>query len=245
MLKNLTWGSKPALQGHVNGLNTQQTVLQETVKQHDDVVRKALQNFGVSTSAATKLWKTYPEQHILDKLELAQWLVNTRSPMIAKNPAGWLRKAIEEDYTLPRNYQTSRQPQAKEAKDTQIAQAEARQRHLAEEEYRRVKAETKAQLLEQYPPQLIGGDGLTTESVWEITLKRLKEQVPAATYETWLKDTVLLQVTDQAAQIAVPNAFAIAWLERRLYREICTTIKGVLGKDLDLQFVSRPLASSS
>jgi hypothetical protein len=124
------------------------------------------------------------------------------SPLVAKNPAGWLRRAIEEGYAPPRNYQNSRQQQAKEGREAKIAQAEARQRHMAEEEYRRVKAETKAQFLEQYPPQPVGEEGLTTESVWDLTLKRLKEQVPADTCETHLKDTVLLQVTDAAAQIA-------------------------------------------
>jgi DNA-binding transcriptional regulator YhcF (GntR family) len=214
-------------------------------EQYVNVVGQALQNFGISKSAATNLAKNYPEAHILGKLELAQWLVSTGSPLVAKNPAGWLRKAIEEDYAPPRNYQRSRQHQAKGEREAKIAQAEARaasdtarERHMAEEEYRRVKAESKAQLLEQYPPQPVGDEGLTTESVWDLTLKRLKEQVSATTYETWLKDTVLLQVTDQAAQIAVPSTFAIAWLERRLYREICTTIKGVLGKDLDLQFIA-------
>jgi phage replication O-like protein O len=221
----------------------QQTVLQETVRQHDDVVGQTLQNFGVSKSAATKLAKTYPEAHILDKLELAQWLVSMGSPLVAKNPAGWLRKAIEEDYALPRNYQNSRQQQAKEGREAKIAQAETRQRHMIEEEYRRVKAETKAQLLEQYPPQPIGEEGLTTESVWDLTLKRLKEQVPAATYETWLKDTVLLQVTDQAARIAVPSTFAVAWLERRLYREISQALRNVLNYDVDLQFVTSPLVT--
>jgi hypothetical protein len=169
---------------------------------------------------------------------LARWLVSTGSTLVAKNPAGWLRKAIEEDYTVPRNHRKSRQRQAKEGREAKAAQAEARQRYLAEEEYRRVKAETKAQLLEQYPPQPIGEGGLTTEGVWDMTLKRLKEQVPAATYETWLKDTVLLHVTDQAAQIAVPSAFAIAWLERRMYPQICQAMKGETGKDLDLLFVT-------
>jgi chromosomal replication initiation ATPase DnaA len=61
----------------------------------------------------------------------------------------------------------------------------------------------------------------------QLTLKRLKEQVPEDTYETWLKDTVLLQVTDIAAQIAVPNAFAVVWLERRMYGQICEAMKMV------------------
>jgi chromosomal replication initiation ATPase DnaA len=53
-----------------------------------------------------------------------------------------------------------------------------------------------------------------------------------------LKDTVLLEVTDMAARIAVPSAFAVAWLERRMYGQICNAMKGVLGKDLDLQLVA-------
>jgi hypothetical protein len=208
--------------------------IQQAEEEHNGV-RNALEAFGVSKGVATKLARSYPEAQVLDKLELAQWLVSMGSPLVAKNPAGWLRKAIEEDYPPPRNYQRSRQQRAKEAKGTKIAQAEARE----------VKAVAKEQLLEQHPPQPIGEEGLTTESVWDLTLKGLKEQVPEAAYETWLKDAVLLQVTDRAAQIAVPSAFAVAWLERRMYREIGNAMKGVLGKDLDLQFVTNPLATAA
>jgi hypothetical protein len=34
------------------------------------------------------------------------------------------------------------------------------------------------------------------------------------------------------------SAFAVAWLERRLYWEIGNALKGILSKDLDLQFVA-------
>jgi hypothetical protein len=212
-------------------------------KEEHDVVSHALEHFGVSKGVASKLANSYPEQHILDKLELAQWLVSMGSPLVTKNPAGWLRKAIEEDYAQPRNYQSSRQHQAGEEGEAKIAQAEARKRRMAEEEHRRVKAETKAQLLEQYLPQPIGQEGLTTESVWDLTLMRLKEQVPVATYETWLKDTVLLQVTDLVAKILVPSPFAIAWLERRMYREISHILRDILHYDVDLQFLASPLAT--
>ena len=72
------------------------------------VVREVLQDFGMSKAAANKLARSYPEAHIVDKLELAQWLVDTESSLVAKNPAGWLRKAIEEDYTPPKNYESAR-----------------------------------------------------------------------------------------------------------------------------------------
>jgi hypothetical protein len=42
---------------------------------------------------------------------------------------------------------------------------------------------------------------------------RRREQVPTDTYETRLKDTLLLQVTTLAARIEVPSAFATAWLD--------------------------------
>lgn len=70
------------------------------------------------------------------------------------------------------------------------------------------------------------------------TFLRLKEQIPEETYETRLKDTVLLQVTDMVARIAVPSAFAVAWLERRMDREISQALRNVLHYDVDLQFVA-------
>jgi hypothetical protein len=106
-----------------------------------------------------------------------------------------LHEVYNSPYSLNILILRSRQ-QAKEGRKSKIAQDEARQRHMAEKEHRRVKAETKAQLLEQYPRQSIGEEGLTTASVWNLTLKRLKEQVSVATYETWLKDTMLLHVTN-------------------------------------------------
>jgi chromosomal replication initiation ATPase DnaA len=72
------------------------------------------------------------------------------------------------------------------------------------------------------------------------SLKGLNKQVPADTYETRLKDTVLLQITDLAARIGVPSGAALLWLERRMYGQISNAMKGVLGKHLDLQFVTAP-----
>ena len=79
------------------------------------------------------------------------------------------------------------------------------------------------------------------ETVWHRTLKQLQADLPASDAgeaETRLKGTTLLQVTETAARIRVPSAFAIAWLERRMYGQIAKAMKGVLGKDLDLHFVA-------
>jgi chromosomal replication initiation ATPase DnaA len=72
---------------------------------------------------------------------------------------------------------------------------------------------------------------------------RLKEQVPEDTYETRLKGTVLLYMTDLVLRILVPSTAAFAWLERRLYWEISQVLRDVLHPDVDVQFVTSPLAT--
>jgi hypothetical protein len=75
-----------------------------------------------------------------------------------------------------------------------------------------------------------------TETVWQKALEQLKVTLPLGESETRLNGTTLLQVTDTTARIKVNNPFALAWLERRMYGQICKALKGVVGKDLDLQF---------
>jgi hypothetical protein len=76
------------------------------------------------------------------------------------------------------------------------------------------------------------------QTIWKKTIDQLKETQPLEEVEARLAGTTLLQVTDTAAQIGVNNPFTIAWLERRLYRQISRAMKEVLGKDLDLQFIA-------
>jgi phage replication O-like protein O len=220
-----------------------------------DVVAQDLENFGIAKSTATRLMHDYPAEYIREKLEMAQGLVAAESCLVSQNPAGWLRKAIEEDYSPPRTYERARQRHAIKEKDTQRAKREAGERQIAKEECRQGKAEAtsdvaeaKEQLVEQYPPQPVEEEGLTpttsgltTEDVWNKALEKLKEDLPASDAgeaETRLNGTTLAQVTDTAARILVPSTNALLWLERRMYREICKAMKEVVGKDLDLQFAS-------
>jgi hypothetical protein len=231
------------------GSTTTNSIKETDIQETDIVVdiAKELENFGIAKSAATKLIYDYPAQYIRRKLIMAQGLVAAGSALVSQNPAGWLRKAIEEDYAPPKNYERQWQHKAREKKDkdVKISQREARdvsdaarEQHMAEEEYKPVETATKEQLLEQYQPQPIGEEGLTTEDAWNKALEKLKADLSPGEAETRLNGTKLLQVTDTAARIAVPSACALAWLERRLYREISKAMKGVLGKDVDLQFVT-------
>jgi hypothetical protein len=76
------------------------------------------------------------------------------------------------------------------------------------------------------------------QTIWEKTIEQLREAQPLEDVEARLTGTTLIEVTDTAALIFVPNRTAGAWLERRLYGQIAKAIKGVFGKDLDLQFIA-------
>jgi hypothetical protein len=76
------------------------------------------------------------------------------------------------------------------------------------------------------------------QETWEKTVEQVKHDLPLGETEARLAGTTLLEVTETAATIFIPNRFAVPWFERRLYGQIAKAMKGVIGKDLDLQFVS-------
>jgi hypothetical protein len=76
------------------------------------------------------------------------------------------------------------------------------------------------------------------QTTWNKTIEQLRADLPIEEVEARLTGTTLIEVTDTAARIGVPNRYAIAWLERKMYREISNAMKSILGKDLDLQFIT-------
>jgi hypothetical protein len=76
------------------------------------------------------------------------------------------------------------------------------------------------------------------QTIWSKTIEQLKEAQPLEDVEARLTGTTLIEVTDTAARIFVPNRNALPWLERRLYEQIAKAMKGVVGKDVDLQFIA-------
>ena len=74
--------------------------------------------------------------------------------------------------------------------------------------------------------------------IWNKTIDQLKEAQPLEDVAARLSGTTLIEVTDAAARIFVPNRTAVAWFERRLYGQIAKAMKAVVGKDVDLQFIA-------
>jgi len=78
-----------------------------------DIVSELISR-GISPGVAQSLAKNHPEVFIREKLEVFDLLRAGKSSMISKNPAGWLRSAIEQDYSAPANLETKEKKQKRE-----------------------------------------------------------------------------------------------------------------------------------
>ena len=209
-------------------MDTQQTVLQETVD--NNVVVAELTDFGISKKTAEKFSKDYPQDYLLEKLNLVQWLVETSSKLVGKNPPGYLRRAIEDDYVAPAQYESP-------VDRSKRREVERQRRHEAEEEFRKSRERTERLLRQQHPSRPISGTDLTTETAWAETLAKLETQISRPIYETWLKGTLLLEIDGDTAVVSVPNTFTKDWLERRMYQSMARELTNVLGREVDIEFM--------
>lgn len=76
----------------------------------------------------------------------------------------------------------------------------------------------------------------TAKGVWETTLGELELQVNRANFETWLKDTVGLSLSEDVLVVGTPTTFAAEYLEKRLGPLIRKTIATIAGYALEVQF---------
>jgi hypothetical protein len=205
---------------------------QPTASDANDVVN-ALQKFGITKKQAQKLAKEHPEEDILKQLDIVKWLVAQKSPLVAKNPQGYLVKAIEEDYPPPPQYQRKGQ-QDKEAAERQQREEREQQERLAARE------QAREQLQQEHPPQPITGTNHTTASAWAKTLETLQQQVHKGTFLTTLKDTLLLRMEGNTAYVMVANSWAYTVIKKRLDGLIAGALEQVLGYPVDVEFVVAP-----
>ena len=78
---------------------------------------------------------------------------------------------------------------------------------------------------------------MDAKQVWRAALGELQVSLSPANYETWLRDTVLVDVDEHRFRIAVPNGFAKDWLETRYRSLISQTLARVVGYSVQVEFV--------
>jgi chromosomal replication initiator protein len=81
---------------------------------------------------------------------------------------------------------------------------------------------------------------MDAKQVWRAALGELQVSLSPANYETWVRDTQLIDVDDQKFKISVPNGFAKDWLETRYRSLISQTLARIVGYSVQVEFVIGP-----
>lgn len=98
-------------------------------------IKQKLIGRGVAENVASVLFENYPAQQIEKQIDVFDWLTEKGSSLLGKNPPGFLRKAIEDNYVPPPEYaKEAVQRERREAKNAREAEAEKRRQAVIEDE---------------------------------------------------------------------------------------------------------------
>jgi hypothetical protein len=85
------------------------------------------------------------------------------------------------------------------------------------------------------PPQYDGDPEIVDR--WHAAYSQIEMQLDRATFHTWLRDLVLLDVQGDVLQIGVRNALALEQCQYRLYRNLHRIVRDSFGRPIELVFV--------
>jgi chromosomal replication initiator protein len=80
---------------------------------------------------------------------------------------------------------------------------------------------------------------LTSEAgrIWQEVLRGLVQDMPKASFETWVRDTVPVRYDGNTLTIAARNLYARDWLENRMTSTVQELLIGIVRQDVTVQFV--------
>jgi DNA-binding MarR family transcriptional regulator len=204
----------------------------------------ALTNLGISQKVARHLANHYSAERIEEKLAYLAFLQAEHPEKVLK-PCGWLRKAIEENYTAPDGYRTDEE-RACEALEDQRYEEEVQR--LATEQRQQAEAERGRQQQEAavHLADLHAAYGTTQQELdlWSQLLPEFRLGMPETSFLYYVADTILLSLKDGEALIGLPNARARDWMENRFAAKIRRTLASCLGgQKLTVRFIDLSLAT--
>ena len=93
---------------------------------------------GVTAATAAELASQHPAPSLQQKIEVFDWLVEQRDKRVAKSPAGFLVKSIQDDYADPKGFvpaaERQRLAEARQARERDAAEARRREREQQAQE---------------------------------------------------------------------------------------------------------------
>ena len=78
---------------------------------------------------------------------------------------------------------------------------------------------------------------MDAKQIWRAVLGELQVSLSPANFETWLKDTTLVEIDEHRFRIAAPNPFARDWLDNRYRTLVSQTLARVVGGSVQVEFV--------
>ncbi len=78
---------------------------------------------------------------------------------------------------------------------------------------------------------------MTNEELWRAVLSDLELQIPRPNFLTWLKNSRLVEKSDDASLVALPNNFAKEWVELKYHKLILGSIRNLDGSTKKVEYV--------
>ena len=75
--------------------------------------------------------------------------------------------------------------------------------------------------------------------LWQAALNVLQQQVARKEFDTWLKTSAIADFNDGVVVVAMPNTFAVEWVENRTKPLIERTLSEIVGYPVGVRFVVR------
>lgn len=210
----------------------QETVKQETEQQQSVVV--ALTLAGISGNTAQKLSGDYKSEYLMQKVSYLEFLQSGKETKV-KRPAGWLRRAIEQDFAAPDGYKPP-EAIAEEQRQVELAEKRTQERKKSIEQTfqnaEREKAEMERQKALEIQDRLekLKVEYQTSKSevdAWKEVKEQLEKAYPGSLQvKAAIDQSHLLSVRDGVALFACTNKFAAEWLEVKLDILVRSQLKG-------------------
>ena len=81
---------------------------------------------------------------------------------------------------------------------------------------------------------------MKAEQIWQAAQGELQLQMTRATYDTWVKPTVVMSYADGELVIGTPNGYTQEWWQNRLLTTVRRILTGIVGHNLEVRFVVVP-----
>ncbi len=194
----------------------------------------SLRRVGVGEKASRRLISHYSSTRILTKIDYLNYLNETK-PEEIQDPAAWVRRAIEDDYAPPAGYKPKAEREAKVV---------AREQRKRETDQAIEAQEQQSRPAQSWHEWIIEHQKLT-DSLIDTSQKlreALRQTLPETTYNTWAKQLMVVELSDETALVAVPSQAARASLIE--HRELFdTALTDLLGYQIvtSLEVVKQPL----